>query len=696
VSPSPERYLPFDPQIREFGGGYGDDFNPEVITVVAVTQDPDATFTINGQPGVNGEPMTFQWDKWTPRLYLDVAITDPDGSSGHYAINLGKMVHRPFVTVDPIASIVSGVRFEADATLTMTVWSEPGGTMLAESTTPSAIRGDTPVWEFRELGIPVLLQEGMEVRITDGVWTATHVVLPLTFGFAEFHDDTIWGTGAPGAWLGLLVFPDGTEVEEGADVVPERISLGGGIATDGAESWDPAFIVDASGHWFFDLGAEGIDINRYTVIDVGSFFDPTLSASWDPSVNKEGSTHVMWPIYDGIDINAILDYNAVGIKGLPSADIDVNLTIRSSQGGPVLFTGSQLTDASGNSFWGVPLSPDLSIVLEPGMEVTLTWGGTSRSRSAVLEDIRVDIVDHELDRVSGIGPANGGIILIIFAANGDELAAVVEVPIEPDGSWEANFTVDITVGMKAVALRPLQDGFTIGAACVAVVKPEVIEENPSIAEVSDETEVVVGTVAQDGSLVQVAVPANALPSGSLVRVAAIANTDDLVEQVAVPEGADVALGFSIGATAADGSEVRVDFAAPVSIEFTVEPDTLPDGFDPDSLGVAFWNGVRWAALKDVEVVTNPDGSVTLHATTDHFTLFTVVNDPAGAIRPGPADPLDEASLPVLGQSEWNQYYGGNGWLDEFFPALVIGGVAAVFLTAVVWVIVRKKRKTARS
>jgi len=682
VSPSPERWgwEQVGPEHREYTGGFPDEVNPEEIIVIAVTQNPGATFTINGQPGVNGEPITFQWDKWMPRLELNMVITDPDGSNGHYIIHLNKMVHRPFVTVDPIASIVSGVRFEADATLTMTVWSEPGGTMLAESTTPSAIRADTPVWEFRELGIPVLLQAGMEVRITDGVNTATHVVLPLTFDFAEYFDDMIWGTGVPGAKLNILVFPDrfspdGDEIED-----PERIGLGG--------------IVDPSGYWEFDLGAKGIDISGYSLIDVQSWMDPSVSASWDPLINEYGHTHVIWPKYDGIDINVFLDLNSIGIKGLPCADIDVNLTIRSSQGGPILFTDSQLSDATGIAAWGVPLSPDLSIVLEPGMEITLTWGGTSRF--AVLDDMRVDVVDLELDQVSGVGSANEGITVIIVAASGGEftLVAVADVRVDPNGSWQVNFNEDITVGMTALALRNLSEGFNIGAVGIAVVEPEVIEENPSTVEASNETEIVVGSVAQDGSTIQVAVPASALPSGSLVRVAAIANTDDLIEQVAVPEGTDVALGFSIGATAPDGSDVRFDFAAPVSIEFKVESDTLPAGFDPDSLGVAFWNGARWAALKDVEVVTNQDGSVTLHATTDHFTVFISLIDPAGAIRPGPADPIDEVSLPVLGPSDWSQNDGGNG--QDFLPALIIWAVVIGSLIAIVCVIVRRKRKTARS
>ena len=103
----------------------------------------------------------------------------------------------------------------------------------------------------------------------------------------------------------------------------------------------------------------------------------------------------------------------------------------------------------------------------------------------------------------------------------------------------------------------------------AVVEPVVVKEGISLAETSDEMEFVVGIVASGGSLAQVAVPTSALPSGSSVKVAAIANNDDLVEQVAVPEGTDMALRFSISDEASDGSDVRVYFAAPVPVEFTI-------------------------------------------------------------------------------------------------------------------------------
>ena len=586
--------------------------------------------------------------------------------------------------------------------------------MLVEATPPSRVGDGQFFWDFADLGIPVILQAGMEVRLTDGVMTATHVVLPFTFDDVNLDTDTIRGTGAPGAKLHVtvipvLVLPDGKKIED-----PDLVQLGGlRISPEGIESIDPAFIVDASGHWEFDLGAEGIDISRASQIFVESTLwlqsdwdDPAVRASFDPLVRDDrGNTGGSWPIYDEIDVNVILNLNAVAIERLPSADIKVDLTVRSSAGGSVLFTDSQLSDADGNADWGILQSPDLGVVLEPGMEVTVAWGETSRS--AVLDDVRVDVVDHESDHVGGVGPANERILLIIGdpTGGGFTMAAYAQVLSGPDGSWQADFTEDITVGMMALALSSTYNGFIMGAASIGVVEPKVIEDNPSMAEASDETEVVVGSVAQDGSLVQVAVPAGALPSGSVVRVAAITNTADLIEQVAVPEGADIALGFSITAETADGSEVADGFPTPVTVEFTVEAGTLPAGHDPDNLSIAFWNGARWVSLEGVQAVANPDGSVTLSALTDHFSHFIVVADPEGAIRPGPAEPLDEAPLPSLRSlgldpsslrpdEDQSGDEGGSG-LGSLL-AWIGSVVAAACLVAIAWVIVRRKRQTARS
>jgi hypothetical protein len=694
---------------------------PETISVAAVTSDPEATFTINGQLGVNGEPMTFHWSKWTPWLDLNVDITDPDGSSGRYRILLWKDVTFPFVAVDTgVWGGVNGVHFNPNLTATMTVWAAPGGAKLAEATATADADGNF-TWNFRALGIPVLLQEGMEVRVTDGEVTATHVVLPLSIDEVDLDTDTIRGTGVPGA--GIEIWGCTTYEASSYGEIPECV----GMEFHFGDAWlfpegdgphydprFPRFVVDASGHWEVDLSLADIDLTSKSILNVDSAVwnpyhmnwdldDLAARAAWDP-FNKSSRTTTAWPS-EVIEptVAALFGLNAIMVESVGSG-VSVDLTVRSSAGGLILFADTQQADAEGNAIWGFPSYPELDIILEPGMEVTAAW--EQISTSGVLDDLAVENVDPDLDRVSGSGPAGETIIVFVgdFSNSEPYLVAVAEeILIGPDGSWRADFAEDITVGIEAAALLSVHSTFRTGAAGVAVVNPEVIEETPTIVEVSDETEVVVETVASDGSLAQVTVPANALPSGSSVRVAAIANTDDLIEQVAVPEGTDVALGFSISAEASDGSDVRVDFAAPVSIEFTVGADTLPTGYDPDNLSIAFWNGARWASLEGVQAAENPDGSVTLTAMTDHFTLFTVVADPANIIKPGPADPLEEVSLsgfrslgldiaPASPEGQQDGSEDGGGLVS--LPAWIGGGVAVLLVAG--WIILRRKRQTAGS
>lgn len=719
VSPPPQgQPVPFDPANRGFGGEY--ESNPVEITVTAVPQDPAATFTIGGRPGVSGQPMTFAWDEWTPWFYLLVEIMDSDGANGEYEINLFKHIEFPSVGVTPNYRQIQAGGFDANSTLTMTIRSAPGGAVLTELTSASAKINDWEgnghfvfTWELPMLGIPLLLQPGMEVRVSNGDMTATHVILPLTVDEVDFATDTIRITASPGVGLELFIWQDGDD--ETAELfqfgAPWPFPEGGGQYQ---EPNSPSFTVDAAGHWEVDLRPAGVDITPGSEIDILSSIvpdwgNPEGRASFDPKNHAGGSTSLFWPSPDaeelGPEITVILDLNAAVLEGV-SPGINVGLTVRASAGGEVLFTDSQPADAIGNAGWGVSPVPEVSVaelgvVLVPGMEVSLTWGETTRT--AVLEDVRVDTVDHETDRVSGIGPAGEAIALVLLEPDGNDfvlVAVAMDIPIGTDGSWQVTFTEDITVGMTALAILHIEGTFRTGAARTAVFVPVVIEENESVVAASDDANIVVSSVAGDGSLAEVSVPAAALPSGSTVRVAAISNTADLIAQVALPEGTDIALGFSISAEAADGSAVSAGFAIPVVIEFTVEADSLPDGYDPDNLSIAFWNGVRWAALEGVQAATNPDGSVTLTALTDHFTLFTVVADPTGAIKPGPANPLEEVTLtglsslglaPASGSSDSDLAAGG------FRAAVVwiIVGAAAVFLS-LGWVILRRRRQPAGS
>ena len=145
----------------------------------------------------------------------------------------------------------------------------------------------------------------------------------------------------------------------------------------------------------------------------------------------------------------------------------------------------------------------------------------------------------------------------------------------------------------------------------------------------------VSTTADDGSTVTTTIPAGALPAGSSVEVSVVSEVDSLVEQAPPPEGVDVTLAFSVSATDSGGDKLTDDFASPVTLTFTVDAGSVPDGAALDELSIAFWNGSEWVVVAG-SAVLNSDGSVTLSATVDHFTLFAVLHRPAGFSGDAPA------------------------------------------------------------
>lgn len=162
-------------------------------------------------------------------------------------------------------------------------------------------------------------------------------------------------------------------------------------------------------------------------------------------------------------------------------------------------------------------------------------------------------------------------------------------------------------------------------------------------------EAVLSVLAGDGSEASVTVPAAALPDGSTLEVGAVANVADLKAQTFPPAGVDLVLGFSITAADAVGDAVTSNFAAPVTLSFTVDASSLPSGAGSGELRVAFWNGSAWVPLASV-VTINADGSATLTADTDHFSLYSVAYDAAGFGRISGLIPATGVSLVAFGGS----------------------------------------------
>ncbi len=144
----------------------------------------------------------------------------------------------------------------------------------------------------------------------------------------------------------------------------------------------------------------------------------------------------------------------------------------------------------------------------------------------------------------------------------------------------------------------------------------------------------VTATSASGSTAEVTVPAGALPAGTTVQVASVATVSALTAAAPPPVGASILAGFQINATAANGTAVAGNFAAPVTVKFGLPAASIPAGTVAGNLVLAFWNGTTWTTVP-ATVVINANGSATVTASLTHFTVFSVQTRPASAFSPAP-------------------------------------------------------------
>ncbi|MFC1994330.1 hypothetical protein ACFLVI_03600 [Chloroflexota bacterium] len=626
------------------------DTNITQIEVTAVPEDPTYTMTLDGRPISSGMPATISTlGGWTHSLLV---VTDAEEQSNNsYLLRVGTE-GSPYQHTFVMAILggnggIRTIHWPPRSQITLNVNASPGGPTLFTDTqvtgtsfgTIHIVSEDSFYWDLPAMGWPVILSPGMEIVITDGTYSIAHTILPLTIDETDVDADLISGTGQPGIIFDLDVFPleggDDFAFDFGLESEPNRdLAL-------------PKYTVDESGNWEFDFAAEGFDLTTDHGIQV-------YMRLWGPHWPTDtGATCSL--VFDllnpqdqgsGSGIGVSLDMNLVAMDHIIPG-VEAILTVLSEPGGEVLFTGTAQADTDGFLIWGGPAgqgSP-LGIDLSPGMEISVNWGNVEQS--LVLVDLSVEEIDVSLDTVSGFGSTGEEIRVVIGLwdptaglASFQAIAVSTEtVEVGADGSWIVDLAaqgIDIMEGMAVAALSG-----NIMAIGYAEIDPIVELENPESSLVSDQETTVVSTTASNGASAEVTVPAAALPAGSSVNVAVITNIEDLIEQVPLPEVVDLVSGFEVNATAADGSDIREGFADSISIEFVVDASAIPEGTPPSELVIAFWNGAEWVSVETIEATENPDGSVTLTATTDHLTVFGIAHDPKGAVEVGPVNPLDE-------------------------------------------------------
>lgn len=682
LSPSPSEW-PIDPTHPEdppergmdsfYIALYDDDGSRREIPEVSISMIPSggATgITINGVEVAVGESITFAWEARVPWLDIDITLTGLDGSNSSFTIALINNYllggGGPSVGVDPDNRIVTAVHLTSGNLATMTVRTAPGGTVLATASSAVATLEEHSIedgayWELHKLGIPIALKPGMEVSVTDGEVTVTHVVIPLTVDEVDFENDTIRGSGEPGAAIALLIFPEVIEQEEDTPSViePFQIGLTRAPEEDLSGEGDPVdhrFIVDSTGRWEVDLSPDGVDLTETSEIHVQSSADSDAHSLvgnpnrrpplYDPLNLIRGTTESHWPL-PALEsgLITIMGIDMIVLEGIQPG-IVARAVVRTEPGGEIVFTGTASASVDGEAGWA---KSEITVSLMPGMEVSVSWGETTITN--VLPDLAVEEVNAGLDVVRGSGPPGESIFLIIGDFNGAVFtvaALETEVVIDTDGLWSHDFKgeFDVQVGMLAIGVLQKVEG-AFGATGIAGIVPTVEETGIESSDASDFEVTVVRTTSIDGATLEVEVPAGALPTGSSVEIASVVNRAELIEQAVPPEGADIVLGFRINATAKDGSVISGGFGSPVTIRFEIDSNFVPEGVPPEDIMIAFWNGVEWTALGEVTVTENPDGTIALEMQTDHFTFFGIFHDPSGSIQAGPVDPIDEIAISSL-------------------------------------------------
>ncbi len=158
-----------------------------------------------------------------------------------------------------------------------------------------------------------------------------------------------------------------------------------------------------------------------------------------------------------------------------------------------------------------------------------------------------------------------------------------------------------------------------------VPKPVVTTVNEQKVPVTAGQPTVTETQTSTGATARVSAPADVLPRGGTLTVSAVADIEGLVAQAPSPPNAQVTLAFVIEAQDVDGTALT-EFDEPIDLEFVLPASSIPEGATGDTLMLAFWNGSSWTEVL-ATFTQDADGSFTVRASVDHFTIFGIVSQP---------------------------------------------------------------------
>ncbi len=353
----------------------------------------------------------------------------------------------------------------------------------------------------------------------------------------------------------------------------------------------------------------------------------TIQDAFSNTVTSDSSTVVTAALTTGTGTLAgtVTETAASGIADFVGNGLAIDL---SGTDKVLTFTGGALTPAVSGAF---------TIAAGGASEATSTISASPATLIANGSD--VSTITVQLKDAGSTNLASGGDTVTLST----DIGTLSTVTDNGDGTYTATLT---SLGTGTATISGTVNSATIVDTASLLISAVSVPPPPPPAQTADApgiqvaldkvtsgpasivAKVVLTVLASDGSEATVTVPAAALPDGSTFEVGSIADADDLEAQTTPPAGVDVILGFSLTAADAAGAAVTSNFNSPVTLEFTVDAGTLPSGAGAAELRIAFWNGTDWVPLASA-VTVNADGSATLNADTDHFSVYSVVYDAAG-------------------------------------------------------------------
>ncbi len=329
-------------------------------------------------------------------------------------------------------------------------------------------------------------------------------------------------------------------------------------------------------------------------------------------------------------------------SGVPD---DITTAATSADGAVVSYAAPTATDAVTGAA-AVTCTPASGSTFAPGVTtVTCTASDSSGNEASATFTVDVGPMQPVVSAISpSTGPQAGGDTVTL---TGEGLAGATvhfgTTPAAVLSNTDTEVQVAVPSGTGAVDVTVTTAGGTSAPIAYTYAEPEPPEDEgqgtptfdePGVTAEVEEREtvrvtpsrtVVLETKVSDGASAKVVAPRGALPPGSLLSVGAITNLDTLIEQAPLPSTTGVVVAFQVNAARRNGEAITGDFGAPVELSFTVPASQVP-AEGAHELTVIFWNGTNWVE-EPATLTVEEDGSVTLTARVDHFTIFAITRQP---------------------------------------------------------------------